>query len=210
MAVRKSKKIGSVVHGYYIIDSRRKRSDTELKIKCENCGSVFWKSKGFLKAKAICPYCQGGRNYRNAGGYTHERLYERYRNILRRVYDPARYKGVTICKEWENDYLKFREWALINGYDDSLTIDRIDNRKGYQPDNCRWVSMKRQANNRSNNRIVEYRGNKYTVSELADYIGESYRRVLQRVRQGWNIEDVVNTPYRSRKKWSEINGQTKG
>lgn len=204
MAVRKSKKIGSIVNGYYILDSRRKEKDTELQLKCLNCNSVFWKSRGFLKAKAICPYCQGGRNYRNANGYTHERLYERYRNILRRVKDPTKYYGVTICKEWENDYLCFREWALNNGYDDSLTIDRIDNKKGYQPDNCRWVSLKRQANNRSNNHIIEYRDKNYTISELADYIDLPYNTVMQRIKSGWDIDDVVNTPYKSRKKWSEM------
>lgn len=209
MTVRKSKKIGSIVNGYCILDSRRKRKDTEFKLKCEKCDSVFWKSRGFLKAKAICPYCQGGRNYRNAKGYTHERLYERYRNILRRVNDQSRYKGVNICEEWENDYLSFREWALNNGYDDSLTIDRIDNKKGYQPDNCRWVSLKRQANNRNNNRIVEYKGNKYTISELADYAKLPYSTVLQRIKKGWSIEDVVNTPYKSRKKWSEMNETNK-
>lgn len=113
------------------------------------------------------------------------------------------------CEEWENDYLSFRKWALSSGYDDSLTIDRINNEKGYQPDNCRWVSLKRQANNRSNNRIVKYRGDKYTISELADYAELPYNTVLQRIRKGWSIEDVVNTPYKSRKKWSEINEQIK-
>lgn len=205
MAVRKSKKIGSVVNGYYILDSRRKEKDTEYKLKCEKCGSEFWKSAGFLKAKAICPYCQCGRNYRNANGYTHERLYERYRNILRRVKDPSRYIGVTICEEWKNDYLKFREWALSNGYDDSLTIDRISNEKGYQPDNCRWVTVKQQANNRRSNIVIEYENKKYTMSEFADAINLPYNTVKQRIENGWSIEDVVNTPYKSRKKWSEIN-----
>lgn len=209
MAVRKSKKIGSAINGYDILDSRRKEKDTEFQLKCQKCGTVFWKSRGFLKAKAVCPYCQGGRNYRNANGYTKERLYERYRNILRRVKDPTKYQGVTICKEWEDDYLSFREWALKNGYDDSLTIDRIDNNKGYQPDNCRWVSLKRQANNRSNNHTVKYQGKIYTISELADYVELPYNAVLQRVKNGWSIDDVVNTPYKSRKKWSEINGQVK-
>lgn len=205
MAVRKSKKIGSIVNGYYILDSRRKRKDTEFKLKCEKCDSVFWKSRGFLKAKAVCPYCQGGRNYRNANGYTHERLYERYRNILRRVNDPLRYKGVNICEEWKNDYLNFREWALNSGYNDSLTIDRINNEKGYQPDNCRWVTAKQQANNRRSNLVIEYENKKYTMSEFADAINLPYNTVKQRIKNGWSIEDVVNTPYKSRKKWSEIN-----
>jgi hypothetical protein len=209
MAVRKSKYVGKIVKGFNVLDSRRKGRDTEVQLKCLNCNSVFWKSRGFLKQKAKCPCCQGGRNYRNAKGYTHEKLYQRYRNILRRVKDPTRYYGVTICEEWENDYLSFREWALNNGYDDSLTIDRIDNNKGYQPDNCRWATVKEQANNRRSNRLIEYENKRYTISEFADVINLPYTTVEQRIKNGWAIEDVVKTPYKSKKRWSEINKQAK-
>jgi len=204
MAVRKSKNIGRIVNGYLILDSRRKGRDTEYLIECQKCNSKFWKSRGFIKAKAICPCCENGRNYRNAKGYEHERLYERYRNILRRIYDKNRYIGVTICEEWENDYLAFRRWAFANGYDDSLTIDRIDNGKGYEPSNCRWISLKQQANNRKSNRIITYENMTYTISEFADHIKLPYNAVLSRINNGWDIEDVVKTPYKSRKKWSEM------
>lgn len=203
MAVRKSRNIGNIINGYLVIDSRRKGNDTEYYIECTRCNSKYWKSRGFIRAKARCPCCENGRNYRNAQGYEHERLYKRYRNILRRVKDNNRYKGVTICNEWEHDYLAFRKWALDNGYDDSLTIDRIDNNKGYEPSNCRWVNAKKQANNRKSNHVIEYNGVKYTVSELSDLIKLPYNTVLLRINNGWSIEDVVKTPYKNRKKWSE-------
>ena len=201
--VRKSKWIGKNIKGFNVIDSRRKEKDTEVYIECLSCHNKAWKSRGFLKAKAKCPFCNNGRNYRNAKGYTNERLYERYRNILRRVKDPTRYTGVDICEEWENDYLSFREWALKNGYSDELTIDRIDNSKGYSPNNCRWVSIKEQANNRTNNTIIEYEGKKYTISQFADFIKLPYGTVRQRIKSGWSIEDVAKTPYKSRIKWCE-------
>lgn len=61
-------------------------------------------------------------------------------------------KGIKVCDEWRNNAQAFYEWAMANGYRDDLSIDRIDNGKGYSPDNCRWATMKEQQNNRSNNK----------------------------------------------------------
>lgn len=60
-------------------------------------------------------------------------------------------KGVSVCEEWRDNLQAFYEWSISNGYAEHLTLDRIDNDKGYSPDNCRWVTMKEQQNNRSNN-----------------------------------------------------------
>lgn len=50
-------------------------------------------------------------------------------------------RGIKICDEWNSDYTKFRDWSLLNGYSDGLSIDRIDNDGNYCPDNCRWISI---------------------------------------------------------------------
>ena len=57
-------------------------------------------------------------------------------------------RGIKVCEEWENSFESFRDWALGNGYKDNLTLDRIDNDKGYSPDNCRWVTKAEQNKNR--------------------------------------------------------------
>ncbi len=74
--------------------------------------------------------------------------------MKKRCYNPA-YKiykdyggrGITVCAEWLHDFVAFRDWALSHGYQDDLTIDRIDNDKGYSPDNCHWATMKEQRVN---------------------------------------------------------------
>ena len=63
-------------------------------------------------------------------------------------------RGIIICDEWLNDFKAFYDWAMNNGYQDDLTIDRIDNELGYSPDNCRWATVMQQNNNKRNTKVV--------------------------------------------------------
>lgn len=110
--------------------------------------------------------------------------------MRKRCYNPAatnykRYggRGITVCDEWQK-YVNFRKWALENGYDDSKSIDRIDNNKGYEPNNCRWTDATGQANNRTTNAIYEYNGEKHTLSEWARIYGIKYKFLHKKIHSG--------------------------
>lgn len=126
------------------------------------------------------------------------RLWKEWENMRYRCKSTSRsktlrrYRGLPVAEEWQ-DFIKFREWALANGYQDDLTLDRIDSTKGYFPDNCRWATMKTQANNRSSNLLVSLNGTTMTAAQLADMLGVKKGTVLMRIRRGWSIERIAST-----------------
>ena len=148
-----------------------------------------------------------GNNFKHGDRRNHQknRLYGIWKGIRERCNTPShksydRYggRGITLCEEW-NDYTKFREWSFNNGYADDLTIDRINVDGDYEPNNCRWVSYKVQANNRRNNHFIEIDGTKHTLAEWSDISGIGYSVIICRLQRGWNERDAVFKPLRRRK-----------
>lgn len=102
-------------------------------------------------------------------------------------------RGITVCDEWQSDFAAFREWALANGYKSNLSIDRIDNNKGYFPKNCRWATAKEQARNRRSNRNITAFGKTQTIQAWAEETGLKYRTLHHRIEAGWPIEKALTT-----------------
>lgn len=115
------------------------------------------------------------------------RIYKEWAAMKRRCKNPndksaSSYYGkhISVCEEWSNNFVKFYEWSIQNGYSDDLTIDRIDNSKGYSPENCRWISNAEQQQNRTNNIIIEYNGQSWCLRTLCEQIGFPYKLAHQR------------------------------
>ena len=105
-------------------------------------------------------------------------------------------KGVCVCDEWlgENGFKNFADWAMASGYSDELSIDRINPNGNYEPTNCRWVDTKTQQNNKTSNRHVEYQGSTYTLTQFSEMIDMKIATVWARLKRGWSVEKVANTP----------------
>ena len=103
-------------------------------------------------------------------------------------------RGIIICDEWKNDFNSFYEWALNNGYQDNLTIDRINNNGNYEPENCKWSTRKEQSNNQRTNRLLTYNNKTQTVSQWAEEVGLNKHTLQTRISRGWSVEDALCRP----------------
>ena len=97
-------------------------------------------------------------------------------------------RGITICDEWLSDFMSFYKWSMMNGYDDTLTIDRIDNNKGYSPSNCRWVDRKQQARNTRRNRLIKINDEIKCLAEWCEIFNLNYHTVKRRLYRGWEVK----------------------
>ena len=126
------------------------------------------------------------------------RLYNIWNNIKQRTCNRDYYKyggrGINLCDEWKpvtSGYLAFKEWSYNNGYDDTKTIDRIDNDKGYSPDNCRWTNVKVQNANKRNNVYIRHQKWVYPLNIWSKITGIPYKTIQERKHCGWPDEECI-------------------
>ncbi len=144
-------------------------------------------------------------------GDSHKRLHNTWLGMKARCFNKnePRYKwygerGIIVCDEWKHDYLAFKEWALNNGYSEELTIDRIDNNKGYSPDNCRWVDVKTQQNNRRSNRFITAFNETHTLMQWSEITGINSNAISRRIKSGWEIERALTEPIHENNKNKKV------
>lgn len=142
-------------------------------------------------------------------GYTLTPLYRAYHDMKDRCLLPTKsnYKhyggrGIKVCDEWKKSYLPFYLWAMKNGYEQGLQLDRIDNDGDYSPENCRWATKQAQENNKRTNVRIEYQGETHTIAEWARLKGIHVHTLRNRLWKGWSAEKALNTPTRKRQ-WKE-------
>ena len=110
------------------------------------------------------------------------------------AYDRYGGRGIKICEEWNNSFENFYDWSKENGYSKELTIDRIDNDRGYSPDNCRWADYYIQGRNKRNNKVINYKGKLRTRAEISEMTGLSYGTIRRRVQNKIDLDKPIWTP----------------
>lgn len=167
------------------------RSDSLLNGVTKSCGCLWKKLKGnkekYHRLYTIWEsmrdriYNQNCRAYKNYGG-----------------------RGISICKEWD-DFLQFKDWALTNGYNDELTLERINVDGNYEPANCCWIPLKQQNRNKRNTTKIEYKGQTKSITEWAEEYGMQRSTLHARLNiYGWDLDSALNTPIKNKVRDDEI------
>lgn len=117
-------------------------------------------------------------------------------------------KGVAICDEWLLSFENFFDWAINNGYNENLTIDRIDSEKEYSPDNCKWSTKKEQAYNRSMSVKLTLNGRTMYMTEWAEELEIDKKILSWRYNNGWSDEEILTRPRDYKENKLTLNGET--
>jgi hypothetical protein len=204
-------KIGKITIVSFV---ERKKGKSYWKCKCD-CGNEFIGEVHNIKNRIerhgqnYCKKCRTQANITHGDSKKKDgktRLYSIWQGMRYRCekeyaskYEYYGGRGIRVCQEWQ-DYSVFKEWALANGYNDNLTIDRINSDGNYEPSNCQWITRKEQANNTSQVNHFLYKGKSYTMAELSELTGISRITLDARLRKGWPIEKIIETPHRTKAK----------
>ena len=173
-------------------DETSKPSRRKWICQCD-CGKI--KSIRLSHLRSGATISCGCKHYTPIHGKTGSRIYEVWVQMKQRCSNPhsSHYyaygqREITVCQEWSKDFRNFYSWSIQNGYADNLTIDRINNEKGYSPDNCRWATLYTQANNRRNNKWLLVDGEKLTIAQAARKYGIDQKRLGMRIARGLSFE----------------------
>lgn len=194
------------------------KCDCEKQAKCVVNGSYLRQG---LSQSCGCYNRELNSERMKTHGESKTRLYKLWVGMKTRCYNQNRksYKyygaeGKAVCDEWKDSFKAFYDWSMSNGYQDNLTIERIDNSKGYSPDNCKWATMKEQSNNTRRNHLIEYKGKKQNLTQWAEELNINYNSLESRVnRLHWDVDRAFKEPKKMKSKRSSnylipYNGET--
>jgi len=135
----------------------------------------------------------------------HRRLNKIWGGMLRRCQDIFHDlyrcyggRGITVCDEWAKSFDTFYEWAITEGgYSDGLTIERVDNNKGYSPANCKFITRREQGRNKQNTVFLSAFGEIKSLPAWAEdaRCAVKYHTLYNRLFvRGWDVEEAIITP----------------
>lgn len=146
--------------------------------------------------------------YGEKHGLSRSRIYTIYQGMIQRCFNANSdtYKnygkrGITICDEWiskDVGFINFYNWAISNGYDENLTIERIDVNGNYNPKNCTWITNKEQQNNKRTNVLISSGEDVLNMRQWSKVTGINEKTIEKRIRMGWKEEDLFKEVHKGK------------
>lgn len=192
----------------YRLHNHHDNKNTHWLCVCE-CGNLTEVSRPNLinghNKSCGCLNAEKRKTTHTKHGKCKTRIYTIWINMKSRCYNKndKAYKnygerGIKVCDEWLNNFEAFYDWSINNGYNDSLTIDRIDVNGNYEHSNCQYVTMKQQARNKRNNRNITINGDTRCLLEWCETLGLKYQTVFARLNEyNWTIEQALELENKS-------------
>lgn len=145
---------------------------------------------------------KGKQGFQPTHGLSKHPLYGTWKNIRRRCYNTKdiNYKdygmrGIVLCEEWRNDFRNFYKWAIENGWQKGLSIERIDYNGNYCPENCKWIPLCEQPKNRRGLVFITYKGETHLLSEWANILKMPQRTLSARLKsKNFTLEEAFEKP----------------
>lgn len=218
--MRATKDLTGMVFGHLtaIRQTRNEKGRLVWECKCD-CGKTHYEVYNKLvNNKCKSCGCQRNKEIVDANtvhGLSKTRIHKEWRGIQHRCKNPSAShyenyggRGIRVCEEWKGTegFIRFYNWSMENGYTDEMTIDRIDNDKGYSPDNCRWVSHMENCHNRGARKGSKTNVPGVTIRELANgkvsyrvNITCNYKRMY--IGNYYSLEDAIAARKEAEKKY---------
>lgn len=182
-------------------DGRNKYGEKMYLCKCDCGNAKMVRSHALISGETRSCGCLQKEMVRKSNtihGDTNSSLYRRYKHMIWRCknsnckdYKNYGGRGIRVCDEWEKDYRNFQKWSLENGYREDLTIDRIDVNGNYEPNNCRWITLQEQENNRRDSVYLSFNGITKTASQWSRLLRIRPNKIYYLKRKGLSDENVL-------------------
>lgn len=187
----------------YKLNNYHKKDGTYWLCVCD-CGKLFEVKGGNLRSDNTkscgCWLKENAQLQFTTHGKRNTRLYRTWNHMKSRCYNKnvKHYndyggRGIAVCDEWKDDFMSFYNWAMANGYDDTLTIDCIDVNGNYEPNNCRWADKKQQSRNRRNVKQITIDDKTHCLSEWCEILGLNSSTVRTRIYSyDWDVKRALD------------------
>ena len=193
--------------------TNRRNSNRNMIWKCEcDCGNITYVATSCLKSghtkSCGCFFnyerlAELGRKVGMKGKHylSKTSIYRKYGNMIERCYRPKSIsynnyggRGIKVCKEWrdkENGFINFYNWSINNGYNENLTLDRINVNGNYCPENCRWTTLEQQANNKRICVYITYNNETLTVAQWSRKLNIKPYIIYRKNKQKWTLDKII-------------------